>query len=87
MAGTQSRPFCLLRQRANSVIASEAKQSMFPLAATWIASSLSLLAMTTGGYRACNTLFTIFVDLLFTPFVRRAFTKARNATCERCAIA
>ncbi|MGX1346472.1 hypothetical protein AB7M49_000048 [Bradyrhizobium elkanii] len=36
---------------------------------------------------ARNTLFTIFVDLSFTTFVRRAFTKARNATCERCAIA
>ncbi|MCC8948642.1 hypothetical protein J2R76_007835 [Bradyrhizobium sp. USDA 4532] len=70
---------------------------MFPLAEPWIASafakasadksSLSLLAMTAGGYRACNTLFTISVDLLFTTFMRRAFTKARNATCETCAIA
>ncbi len=31
------------------VIASEAKQSMSPLAETWIASSLSLLAMTSAG--------------------------------------
>ncbi|MGY4572398.1 hypothetical protein ACVWY5_005468 [Bradyrhizobium sp. USDA 3256] len=38
-------------------------------------------------YGACNTLFTISVDLLFTTFTRRAFTKARNATCETCAIA
>ncbi|MGL3210073.1 hypothetical protein [Bradyrhizobium sp. BR 1433] len=34
-----------------------------------------------------NTLFTISVDLLFTTFMRRAFTKARNATRETCAIA
>jgi hypothetical protein len=34
------------------VIASEAKQSIFPLAALWIASSQVLLAMTAVGYGA-----------------------------------
>jgi hypothetical protein len=34
-------------QTAKAVIASEAKQSIAPLAEEWIASSLSLLAMTT----------------------------------------
>jgi hypothetical protein len=32
-------------------------------------------------------LFTIFVDRMFTTFMRRAFTKARDATREDSAIA
>ncbi|QIG93947.1 MULTISPECIES: hypothetical protein [unclassified Bradyrhizobium] len=62
-----------------------AKQSIAPLAETWIASSLALLAMTVEA--ACKTLFTIFVDRMFTTFLRRAFTKARDAPREDAAIA
>ncbi|WP_420965750.1 hypothetical protein [Bradyrhizobium sp. B120] len=36
---------------------------------------------------ACNTLFTILVDPVFTTFMRRAFTKARDATRNTRAIA
>ncbi|UFX47316.1 hypothetical protein HAP47_0011875 [Bradyrhizobium sp. 41S5] len=36
---------------------------------------------------ACNTLFTIFVDPVFTTFMRRAFTKAPDAARLGCAIA
>ena len=34
-----------------------------------------------------NTSFTIRIDLLFTTFMSRAFTKARDATREAAAIA
>jgi hypothetical protein len=34
-----------------------------------------------------NTPFTIFVDRTFTISIRRAFTKARDAAGENCAIA
>jgi hypothetical protein len=35
----------------------------------------------------CKTLFTIFVDPVFTTFMRRAFTKARDAARVVSAIA
>jgi hypothetical protein len=45
------------------VIASEAKQSMSPLAETWIASSLPLLAMTLEGrHRDARSQDTIFFN-------------------------
>jgi hypothetical protein len=47
----------------------------------------SLLAMTIAGGPARNVSFTILVDLLFTTFVRRAFTNARDAIREAAAIA
>jgi len=46
----------------------------------------SLLAMTVGRCTR-NTSFTILVDLLFTTFMRRAFTKARDARRDATAIA
>ncbi|WP_166304412.1 hypothetical protein [Bradyrhizobium sp. 2S1] len=56
MAGTTSRPFCLLRDHHAETAAR-------------------------------NALFTIFVDRMFTTFMRRAFTKARDATRQDSAIA
>ncbi|MHC2468672.1 hypothetical protein [Bradyrhizobium embrapense] len=86
MAGTKSRPFCLVRLPTSTVIASEAKQSMSPPAETWIAPS-HVAPRNASGRTARNALFTILVDLLFTTIMRRAFTKARDAARIMCATA
>jgi hypothetical protein len=53
--------------------------------APWRDGLLRFARMT--GDETRNTPFTIFVDRTFTISIRRAFTKARDAAGENCAIA
>ncbi|SEC80675.1 hypothetical protein SAMN05444164_2802 [Bradyrhizobium erythrophlei] len=84
MAGTKSRPFCL-SGFVGWVERSDTHQLPPRGGMMGIAALHPSYASESCGAR--NTLFTILVDPMFTTFMRRAFTKTRDATRVACAIA
>ncbi|WOH79881.1 hypothetical protein RX327_29125 [Bradyrhizobium sp. BEA-2-5] len=87
MAGTKSRPFLFVACAQFVGWVGQSDTHQLPPRGEMMGIAALHPSYAPESYGACNTLFTISVDLLFTTFTRRAFTKARNATCETCAIA